>query len=104
MKLDVFELINQHLEGGVFHLPSVFDYEDNFDEFAGIIGIARKKGVTVVFDNENEVFEPVSSAEDSLRLVEWSAYFMMNKLHVKHYMNYMATKNQTESNSNRLRS
>lgn len=94
-KMDVFELIENHLEGGTLHLPSVFDYEDNYEEFAGIIGVARKKGVTVVFDNENEVFEAVpkdSVGMENLRLVSWSAYFMMNKLHAKHYMKYLEGK------------
>ena len=92
MKMDVFELIDQHLEGGVLHLPSVFDYEDDFADFAGIVVAARKKGVTLIFDNENEVFEPTSGeplSKDSVRFAAWAAYFVMNKRHMKHYVDYL---------------
>lgn len=95
MKKDVFDFVNDHLEGGTLHLPSVFDYEDDFEEFASIIAVARKKDVTVVFDNENEVFEAVpkdSVGMENIRLASWSAYFMMNKLHAKHYMKYLEGK------------
>ena len=94
----IFDFVIKHMEGGTLHLPSIFDYEDNFEGLAGLIGAARKKGVTVVFDNENEIFgasgEGPSSLE-SVRLASWSAYFVMNKLHVKHYMDYLAVKNQS---------
>ena len=101
MVSDVFTLISENLEGGTLHLPSVFDYQENFDEFAGIISAAKKKGVTLVFDNEGEIFYPAANSDstmENMRLAAWAGYFALNAKHAQHYMNWLVEKEKITQN------
>ena len=71
-------------------LKSIFMFKDEPTMIPAFLHVAEKNNVTVVFENENEVFNPKGDAVDPIMMLSWITYLTMNKRYIRNYMDFLA--------------
>lgn len=95
------ELINrvEKMSGGTYKVDSIFLFQDNPNLLPAFLHIANRNSVIIVFENENETFEPKTKTvtEDSslhpVKIMRWMTYLRMNSMYMRNYVNFLVKQN-----------